>query len=565
MSPRHFLCAICTIGVCAGDPLAAGESISPQDAYERLHRTGELSSVTVAGPFDLARLQRRPADQEPFDGYQVQGVEFAGPVRLIGGELERDVRIKGSSFEQGLRLQQCALKTFAVRESVFVGELVVENCVFKGFSPFDGNELQSNAQFHLARFLRRPSFRGTSFRGRAEFLECQFGVEDPPTKAVSFANATFEGPTLFNNTGFHTRAKFQSAVFESDASFLNTRMNGGATFRNVHFRGDAEFRFCRMGASDFGNRDNLTLFAGRADFRGCDIESAVFDYVEFRGETSFVNAGFGAGGASFRHANFGKAIADFSGTTSDGPLVLSNAHIPALRLYWREVREAVLAGDPDSKLLGVLHARLKESGDTDGAIDASYHLARRTLTETLALPLPPLVERPSAFLDGIGRRLVAYGEWVLWGWPTGYGTKLGRILLLAATCWLLAALPIAAATRVLARVPIQASASPDGKGGAGPRSYEPVGAQALARDPEFPGSFAARLFLALGFTFRLLFKVGPTNIRNLTSTSDSGQPSPWTRYFAALWYLGSGLLVLIALTLANTSPLIDRLLGELFP
>ncbi|MEA3274441.1 MAG: pentapeptide repeat-containing protein [Pseudomonadota bacterium] len=565
MSARNLVFTLALLTVCTEAAVAADNGISAQEAYKRLRLTGELTSVTVADPFDFSELGEPPDSAPQPGGYRVRRVEFAGPVRLSGTELPYDVRIDGSNFRDEVRLQQCSLQTFAVRNSVWSRDLVVENCTFNGFSPFDGNEFQSDLKFHLVSFFRSPNFRDAVFRGRTEFLECDFGKGDPPAKSTSFSNAVFEGPTLFNNSRFHTKAKFQSVVFEEDASFVNTRMEADAAFRNVHFKGDAEFRFCRIATADFGNRNNLTLFAKRADFRSCTMETALFDYVELRGETSFVNARFGLGGASFRNANLGNKRTDFDGVTSAGPIVFSNAHMPALRFYWREVREPVLDGDPDAKVLAALHARLKDQGDTEGALDASHHLAKRKFAENVGVPLPSLTQQPSEFLDAIGRRLVAYGEWVLWGWPTGYGTKLGRILLLALACWLIAALPVASTRRLLARVPSSPETDSDASKPRESRSYEPLASEERPEELRFPDAFPARLTMALKFTFRLLFKVGPKDIRPVASASATSRRVTWKVYLASLWYLGSGLLVLIALTLANTSPMIDRLIGELFP
>jgi hypothetical protein len=386
--------------------------------------------------------------------------------------------------------------------------------------------------------------------------------EDLPTRATSFSDVVFEGPALFNNSVFHTRAKFQSTVFGGDASFLNVTMDAGASFRNVHFKGDAEFRFCRISSADFGDRSNLTLFAKRADFRGCEMAQAVFDYAEFRGEVSFVNARFGAGGASFHEANLGDDLTDFEGVSSEGPLVFSGTYLPALRFHWRDIRTPVLVADPDSRVLAALHARLDDLGDSDGALEVSYQLSRKKFEEDVALPLPSPTTAPSTFLDAASQRLIAYGEWWFWGWPTGYGTKLGRILLLTLACWLAAALPVARAGHLIARIPADL---PGDKKDAPARIYEPLPVQDLAQPACFPNSLRARLNLALQFTFRVLFKVGPTGARFVAAQPARASERRWRAYFAVLWYLGSLLLLLITLTLANTSPMIEKLIGALLP
>jgi hypothetical protein len=51
----------------------------------------------------------------------------------------------------------------------------------------------------------------------------------------------------------------------------------------------------------------------------------------------------------------------------------------------------------------------------------------------------------------------------------------------------------------------------------------------------------------------------------LASEAYRGQAADSRPYFLTLWHLGSGLLLLVTLTLANTSPVINKLVGELFP
>jgi len=551
--------ALAAVLTCTSAHSTEPEQITAQEAYHQLRSTGLLSSVTIIGGVDLSKL----SDASPaFETFQINNVRFKGPVRLIGSGFQRSLRIEGALFEDTVLFEACILPSLILRNSVWSAPLTVRGCEIQGISRFDGNRYDSDARFHKVKFRRRASFGDSTFRGRVEFLASEFGIDDPPRKATSFSDVIFEGPALFNNTIFHSAVKFQASAFEQDASFLNVQMRSGVSFRNVHFKGDAEFRFCNIGRADFGNRDNLTLFAERADFRGCKFSSAQFEFTEFRGETSFVNARFGAAGATFSNANLGNIFTDFGGVHSEGPLILSDAYFPALQLYWRELGSALLAAKPDAKVLAALHARLKAVGDTAGALDASYYLAHQRFTEDVSTKLPSLLKDIPAFLDAAGQRLVHYGEWLIWGWPTGYGTKLGRITLIALTCWLISAIAVAAGGRLLARVtpPADSESNP-------PKGYEPLPLEELpeGREPEFPASWAARLYLALGFTFRLLFKVGADNIRYITRDPNIASHTRWQTGFRILWHFGSGLLLLLTLTLANSSPMISRLIGELVP
>lgn len=557
-----------TLTVCL--PIAAqiawvNESISPETAYQRLQQTGELNDAVITGAFDLARLTQDTDNPEAATSYHISNVVFTGPVTLLRHELDVDIRIQNSQFEHAIHMQQCGLQRFILSESTLSGELVVRDCTFNGSNRFNDNRFHSTVQFHISTFLHNPSFRNAVFSDRVEFLECEFGHHAPARKAVSFANAVFNGPAIFNRSHFLTPAKFQSVRFSQDASFLNTRFESDASFRNVHFMGDAEFRFCEIGSADFGDRDNLTLFAQRADFRGCQMNSARFDTTEFRGETSFVDTVFGAGGASFRYANFGHNKADFFGIKIDteGLLDFSQANVTAMHFYWQEIRRPFLATHPDSRILAAFLSRLKAIGDTQGALDVSYHLENQKFLESIATPLPDANRESMAFLDAAGQRFILYTERIVWGLPTGYGTKSGRILLIALVLWLVSALPVMLKGSILARIPCNRggnTASPDGSA----KIYQSVQLAAHSTTAQFPASRYEHTMMAFLFTFRILFKIGSNTIRYVVQTPNSEKSLVnWKHYFATLWLLGSLLLILMGLTFANTSPIISKLVGEL--
>jgi uncharacterized protein YjbI with pentapeptide repeats len=543
--------------------------LSAEEAYERLVATGTLSSVTITGPFVFGHLPVAKGEVPGGRGYRFENVEFVGPVELARLELSEALRFRDSRFRDALRFQDCRLGAFSLERSDVDGDLVVESCKIKGPASFDGSRISGQTRIHSSSFRFRPTFRDTVFGDRTELLACTFGWEGgPATMATSFSSTVFEGIALFNNSVFHHRAKFNAAVFRKDASFLNVSMMAGAVFRNVHFGDDAEFRFCRMGQVDFGDAEDrklsgVTLFTGRADFRGCVIDGARFDYAEFRGETIFSDVRFGVGGASFRHANLGDSFSDFDGVTiaQGASLVLSNARFPALRLRWQDLGEPILAGQPDAKVLESVHRRLVAMGENEGALDASFHLAEQRFREGVAGTLPSAVEEPLGFIDAATKRVIAYGEWLLWGLTTGYGTKLGRVILLALICWLLFSIPPATAGLMLARVPVQEgkAEAAGGEAAAAPPLYEPVSSIGMEACLERPEHNSVRYVRALKFTFPLLFKVGPKRIRFVVDDPQSIDARRWQFYFATLWYLGSALLLLIALTLANTSPIIEKL------
>ncbi|MGR8931992.1 MAG: pentapeptide repeat-containing protein [Gammaproteobacteria bacterium] len=525
-------------------------------AYQRLLKRGQLLDVIVEGDVDLNALQIPDGAQQAFDAYQIRNVTFSGPVELKNGAVNVNFKIERSRFLQTLHLQQATLNAFTLKDSAVGGNLVIENCRFNGVAWFERDQFNADVNIHFSKFLKRTSFRDTLFAGRAEFLASEFGKTALPTQSTSFSNTVFKGPAIFNHTVFNTPAKFQSALFESDAAFLSTRMPVGGLFRNVHFKGDAEFRFCRMGEAHFGDENNITLFAARADFRGCHFESAEFAYAEFLGKTSFVETRFDAGGANFRYANFEGSV-DFADIYAKGPLYFQNSYFPALHGYWRDFKQALLESKPDTKLLTSFRDRFEASGDKNGALDLSYYLSKHAFTETISQPLPALVENPSEFIDVFSQHAIAYLEWLVWGCPTGYGTKLGRILLITIGSWLLVAFTLIPAKRLLVKTKLTDHSDTR------TALYQPVASNDLPRGYLIPDTLLMRCIFSLNFAFGLLFKVGAKDLRFVAFANIPRRYQFWQRYFFLLWWFGYGLLLLMSLTFANVSPLLKNLIGEL--
>ena len=475
--------------------------ISPRAAYAMAKERGRVADVRIAGDLDLSRLQS-PAGST--------GVEFVN-VTIRGRVFLRDqgppiaVRFQDSELyaieASGARLRQAfELEGTRVRDHANF-----EATIFGGPVRLIGVELSGKAIFRRATFEKSVEILGSRF------------IEAPGLRrGIGFVEATFKGPARFDDSKFTTSVRFDSARFEGDATFLKLDVADTASFRNVQFRRDAEFRFCRLGRADFGDYAQMSAFQGLADFRGCRMGGARFDYTEFRGTATFVNATVGPGGLSFTNASFRGDNSDLAGLRVDGALRLEQANFAKLRFRWIDVGASILRASPDASVLAFLHKRLTELGEEDDARDVSYYLATQRMRERIRSGQTEWPEKAWAV-----------AQWLVWGLPTGYGTKLGRIVLVALGCWLLLAAPIAFLP------------GPDTGGHC----------QATAR---------GRMAAALRYTFALMFKLPGNRSRPLDLL---GGRYAW--YLHVLWWVGSLLLALIAITLANTSPAIQAVIGKL--
>ena len=199
--------------------------------------------------------------------------------------------------------------------------------------------------------------------------------------------------------------------------------------------------------------------------------------------------------------------------------------------------------------LNALQARSKALNRTDDASSLEYYAADKKRRDTWKSNETSIAEKAQAAL-----------EYAVWGSITGYGTKLDRVLLIAMSFWLLGSLPLIVIKDKLYRIsaPPRNSDSPlrDFR-------FRAASAEALSSSARQSRSLFERILVTLGFSFALMFKV-PINIRYVESDAKPIGMHPMERYLAILWVLGAFLLVLVGLTLAKTSPIVSKIVGELF-
>lgn len=509
------------------EPIGAGASeMTPVAAYSMAIERGRLADVEIAGDLDLARLHS-PAGQA---------------VELVNVSVRGRVRLRGLGPPNAVRFQDSDLSVIDVAGARFQQGFELERTKVRELITFEGAVFAGPVRLIGAEVTGKAVFRRATFEQRVEVIGSRFAEPAGLRGGISFAEATFKGPARFDESAFTTSARFDSATFEGDATFLKLDVADTASFRNVRFLRDAEFRFCRLGRADFGDEKQMSAFLGLADFRGCRIGTGRFDFTEFRGTATFVNGAVGPGGLSFRNASFRGNESDLAGLQVAGPLWLDRANFAKLRFRWMDVGAAILRGTPDASTLGFLHKRLQEQGDDEDARDVSYYLATQRMKDRLR---SPEVQWPE--------KTWAATQWIVYGLPTGYGTKLGRIVLIALGCWLVLATPLAIPKALLVSLPT-ASAAP---GGPAARPYEPLSTPDTGAYCDV--SARGRVYAAFRYAFALMFKLPGNRIRPADPLA-----ARYAWYLELVWWLGSLLLALVAITLANTSPAIQLIVGKLF-
>ena len=522
--------------VCVGCGLlqsAVASEISPEEAYKLIQQSGRIENVTITGNLDLARL-RHPKNR----AIEVSGVILRGkliqrghtppvPIHFLGGENE------------GIKLSDGHLRA----------EFVLDNVLVRGVAQFNGTVFGGPVHiYNKTKFLSAVSFLGAQFDGPVEILNAEFAKPPgPPALQVSFKDAVFKDRARFANVTSERDVWFDSAVFHSDVSFLQMQVSTTAYFRNTQFMRDADFRFCKFGTANFGDSTQMTTFHGLADFRGCTMQSAKFEYTEFLGNVAFVNTSIIPGDLSLENAALRGASTDLSGLRVDGKILLDKTHFSNLQFRWRDIGSAILRAKPDSNTLTQLRRHLDAAGESAEAKEVAYYLADRQMYEQL-------------HSDNVewSEWLWIRSEWLVWGWPTGYGTKLGRIIVIALAVWLFFSVPllVLSARRKLTFARFKPTVNSDGTSKPVTPRYEAVSPESVVDGSTRVGHVAS-VGAVLTYTMSLMFKLPVTDLHPVAPVS-----SAVAHYLRVTYWLGSLLIALIALTLANVSPAIQAVIGK---
>lgn len=153
-------------------------------------------------------------------------------------------------------------------------------------------------------------------------------------------------------------------------------------------------------------------------------------------------------------------------------------------------------------------------------------------------------------------------ESLLWGLPTGFGTKIGRITLISLLALAICAIPTIIKKGILVEVPYKKSVNKNTQSRVSKKLFIPHNLDQLQTGARSPLSLSGRILISLSFVFALMFKFRLYNMVYVEHQRIAGRHA-FEKYFISLWLLGSVLLALLGLTLANTSPVLKKLIGEI--
>ncbi|WP_412506514.1 pentapeptide repeat-containing protein [Roseovarius sp. SYSU LYC5161] len=156
------------------------------------------------------------------------------------------------------------------RETHFPVALVMQGCVFPGFTTFSDTHFAGTTIFFKAHFAGPAHFRGTHFADRAFFQAAYF---------ADYAD-------FICHAHFNKRAEFRAAHFAGPAFFDDAHFADHAVFNTTHFGGSARFKAAHFdGPADFSNG----AFKSKTVFAGAEFErwAPKFHHREMHHDTSF--------------------------------------------------------------------------------------------------------------------------------------------------------------------------------------------------------------------------------------------------------------------------------------
>lgn len=256
----------------------------------------DLSGVVIRGDLSLDALPVGPLPSELEGIKELQGRE----VRVIPGSM-----MIVNSVVRG-----------AIRHQTRQGLLVM-----KGPVTFSGTRFEQLVDLSQALFMQPVTLSGAVFLQESYFVQGRFlrGLLAEKTAFgphTRFHRSVFQGPVIFQQSGFNGLAEFLEVVFEKDVNLSRTYFKLGTGFSGSRFYGLADFSEATFDREAFFT---FTLFEGDAYFRRATFRStADFSDAKFKGRDDFSKAFFEKG------PEFTRATKSATGQT---PLGLENPTI----------------------------------------------------------------------------------------------------------------------------------------------------------------------------------------------------------------------------------------------
>ncbi|MDA9207721.1 pentapeptide repeat-containing protein [Octadecabacter sp.] len=200
------------------------------------------------------------------------------------------VVLQGLKFEDVLDLTRFS----------FLGEVLIENCVFEEKVVFDNCYFAQNLTFKNVTFRKGISMRSAGCRGQFKASGLKMGpvftaagarfgstlnmtkltwLRDAPAReTISFNRAQFDSLVHFSDTQFPAFTVFESTAFKGRTMFSRARFPNGVSFRGAVFEDFTYFQGTQFGVTPQSKSHQINFTESRFE------RPPTFRQAEFKGE-----------------------------------------------------------------------------------------------------------------------------------------------------------------------------------------------------------------------------------------------------------------------------------------
>jgi len=197
----------------------------------------------------------------------------------------KEIRLKYAEVQEDLNFSREIKQDVYFLSTTFSGDVGFQRATFLGNVNFSGATFLKDAHFGWTKFHKETKFKGVTFRGRAGFVEAEFGDKVDFSIRNVYDCSTFTkflGDAVFGRCHFRSQADFGKARFSELAMYGGTTFHENANFKTATFEGIAGFRGVTFsGQTDF----SMCCFEERSVFINCKY--SVDSIMIFREVTGF--------------------------------------------------------------------------------------------------------------------------------------------------------------------------------------------------------------------------------------------------------------------------------------
>ncbi|MCP4105052.1 MAG: pentapeptide repeat-containing protein [Desulfobacteraceae bacterium] len=483
--------------------------------------------------------------------------------------------------------------------ATFSGKADFNSATFSGKADFNSATFSGKADFNSATFSDEADFSSATFSGKADFNSATF------TKSALFKNSVFTASLNISSSKFQEYADFRETyirmlnfkpespkIVKSVTDFRGAKISE-AHFQNIIFENDVDFSDVEFGA----NYETFRNFIGppRSEelFRRDKNFTTVFRSLTFKSNADFIRTKFSCDTAfemvKFREeANFKHARFKEKGKDNNPKFWFSYIDFKYFLIKWNQLPDVEnIVKTSEDKIKSFLDIEEEERKKRDQPKEEGKKKKQaQSKAEEKAKPKPDQLENLSEFFQDleanfrsknqlkdanealfqtkifdlkaarnkadIRERITKELEWIFWGIPCGYATKIWRAVLAFVIIHLLFTLIY------YVKGDLFHITGEDGTDLKEKSIFEFPSHYVLKEPPsETPYEKWKKVEMAHRFSMAFLFKfVKGIGIVKITS--------PCKYFVWAEWIIGFYLWFCFIITSSNTFPMINRLIEGAF-